>query len=248
LALFQDDLPTARSLCQTLFEPLNQKPTAVHLGGDLYLFQNPLKIQLISVQGTTNEVTLDSAPKSLYVHCNHKITTAAGLLYSSHCRLQPKLTSTHITGNVANLHVLTSLIDDELMAKMKADISQTSSFNFTLPKIELFEFEDPQMEKAFRTLNQPQILLSAVINQTLQDGLVHRSESDKIAHDLQALGFRLRSGFQWSDLTFTSPKLTDNSVYHSFVHCNRLPFLSSVCAGIRSGLATTTTAGSHAVS
>jgi hypothetical protein len=84
---------------------------------------------------------------------------------------------------------------------MKADISLTSSFNFTLPKIKLFEFEDPQMEEAFRSLDQPQIPLSAVINQTLQDGLVYRSEGDKIAHDLQALGLRLRSRFQWSDLT-----------------------------------------------
>jgi hypothetical protein len=160
LALFQHDLPTARSLCQTLFEPFNQKLTAVHLGGDLFLFQNLPKIQLTSVQGTTNEVTLDSAPKSMYVPCNHKITTAAGILYSSHCRSQLKLTTTHITGNVVNLHVLTSLIDDELMAKMKADISLTSSLNFTLPKIKLFEFEDPQTAKAFRSLDQPQIPLS----------------------------------------------------------------------------------------
>jgi hypothetical protein len=40
LALFQDDLSTARSLCQTLFELFNQKPTAVHLGGDMFLFQH----------------------------------------------------------------------------------------------------------------------------------------------------------------------------------------------------------------
>jgi hypothetical protein len=201
LALFQDDLPTARSLCQTLFEPFNQKPTAVHLGGDMFLFQNLLKIQLISVEGATHDVILNSAPRSMYIPCNNKITTAAGVLYSSHCRVPPKTTSTHITGHVANLHVLTSLIDDELMAKMRADISLTTSFNFTLPKIKLFEFEDPQMDAAFRILDQPQIPLSAVINQTLQDGLVYKSESDKLVHDLQALGLRLRAGFQWSDLT-----------------------------------------------
>jgi hypothetical protein len=102
---------------------------------------------------------------------------------------------------VANLHVLTSLIDDELLAKMRADISLTTSFNFTLPKIKLFEFEDPQMDAAFRILDQPQIPLSAVINQTLQDGIVYKSESDKLVHDLQALGLRLRAGFQWADLT-----------------------------------------------
>jgi hypothetical protein len=152
LALFQDDLPTARSLCQTLFEPFNQKPTAVHLGGNLFLFENLPKIQLTSVQETTNEVTLDSAPKSMYVPCNHKITTAAGTLYSSHCRSQPKLTTTHITGNVANLHYLTSLIDDEFMAKVKADVSLTSSVNFTLPKIKLFEFEDPRWRRHFAHL------------------------------------------------------------------------------------------------
>jgi hypothetical protein len=146
-------------------------------------------------------VTLDSAPRTMYIPCNNKLSTAAGILYSSHCRTPPKLISTHITGKVANLHVLTSLIDDELMAKMRADISLTTSFNFTLPKIKLFEFEDPQMEAAFRTLDQPQIPLSAVINQTLQDGIAYKSESDKLVHDLQALGLRLRSGFQWSDLT-----------------------------------------------
>jgi hypothetical protein len=201
LALFQDDLSTARSLCQTLFEPFNQKPTAVHLGGDMFLFQNLHKIQLTSVGGTTHEVILNSAPRSTYIPCNNKITTAAGILYSSHCRVPPKFNSTYITGRVANLHVLTSLIDDELMAKMRADISLTTSLNFTLPKIKLFEFEDPQMDAAFRTLDQPQIPLSAVINQTLQDGIVYKTESDKLVHDLQALGLRLRSGFQWGDLT-----------------------------------------------
>jgi hypothetical protein len=190
LAPFQDDLPTARSLCETLFEPFNQKPTAVHLGGDKFLFQNLPKIQLTSVEGATNEVILDSAPRSLYIPCNNNITSAAGVLYSSHCRVLPKATSIHITGSVANLHVLTCLIDDELMTKMRADISLTTSFNFALPKIELFEFEDPQMEAAFRTLDQPQIPLSAVINQTLQDGIVYKSESDKLVHDLQALGLR----------------------------------------------------------
>jgi hypothetical protein len=201
LVLYQDDLPTARSLCQTLFEPFNQKPAAVHLGGDMFLFQNLPKIQLTSVEGATKEVIMDSASRSLYIPCNNKITTAAGVLYSSHCRVPPKATSTHITGSVANLHVLTSLID-ELMAKMRAHISLTTSFNFTLPKIKLFEFEDPQMDAAFRILDQPQIPLSAVINQILQDGIVYKSESDKLVHDLQALYLRLRSGFQWSDLTF----------------------------------------------
>jgi hypothetical protein len=86
------------------------------------------------------------------------------------------------------------------MAKMRADISLTTSFNFTLPKIKLFEFEDPQMDAAFLILDQPQIPLSAVINQTSQDGLVYKSESDKLVHDLQALGLRLRAGFQWSNL------------------------------------------------
>jgi hypothetical protein len=66
------------------------------------------------------------------------------------------------------------------MAKMRADISLTTSFNFTLPKIKLFEFEDPQMDAAFRILDQPQIPLSAVINQTLQDDLVYKTESDKL--------------------------------------------------------------------
>jgi hypothetical protein len=167
----------------------------------MFLFQNLLKIQLTSVEGATHEVILNSAPRLMYIPCNNKITTAAGVFYSSHCRVPPKTTSTHITGRVANLHVLTSLIDDELMAKMRADISLTTSFNFTLPKIELFEFEDPQMDAAFRILDQPQIPLSAVINQTLQYGIVYKSESDKLVHDLQALGLRLRAGFQWSDLT-----------------------------------------------
>jgi hypothetical protein len=45
-------------------------------------------------------------------------------------------------------------------------------------------------------------------------------------------------------MAFKSPKFTDKSVYYPFVHCNRLSFLSSTCAGIRFGLATTTTAGS----
>jgi hypothetical protein len=46
LALFQDDLPTARSLCQTLFEPFSQKPTAVHLGAIRSFFKICLRFNL----------------------------------------------------------------------------------------------------------------------------------------------------------------------------------------------------------
>jgi hypothetical protein len=40
-----------------------------------------------------------------------------------------------------------------------------------------------------------------VINQTLQDGVVFKSESDKIIYDLQKLGLQLQSQFSWSTLT-----------------------------------------------
>jgi uncharacterized membrane protein YwaF len=53
----------------------------------------------------------------------------------------------------------------------------------------------------FRTLETPQIRLDSVINQTLQDGVVFKSESDKIIYDLQKLGLQLQSQFSWSSLT-----------------------------------------------
>jgi hypothetical protein len=108
---------------------------------------------------------------------------------------------THITGYVTNLHAMTPFLDKDLISKLSAEYSFATSINFSFPKIKFFENEDPTIRAAFRTLETPQISLDSVINQTLQDGVVFKSESDKIIYDLQKLGLQLQSQFSWSALT-----------------------------------------------
>jgi hypothetical protein len=116
-------------------------------------------------------------------------------------RIFDKVNQTHITGYVTNLHAMTPFLDRDLISKLSAEYSFATSINFSFQKIKFFENEDPAHRAAFRTLETPQISLDSVINQTLQDGVVFKSESDKIIYDLQKLGLQLQSQFSWSTLT-----------------------------------------------
>jgi hypothetical protein len=97
---------------------------------------------------------------------------------------------------------LTPFLDRGLIGKLSAEYSFATSVNFSFPKIKIFEQnEDPTLSAAFKTLESPHISLDSVINQTLQDGIVFKSESDKIIYDLQTLGLQLQSHFSWSSVT-----------------------------------------------
>jgi hypothetical protein len=85
--------------------------------------------------------------------------------------------------------------------KLSAEYSFATTVDFTFPKIKIFEQNEyPKLTAAFKTLETPQIRLDAVINQTLEDGIIFKSESDKIVYDLQNLGLKLQSQFSWSGL------------------------------------------------
>jgi hypothetical protein len=175
----------------------------MQLGENLMFFQNLKSYTVTESNGREHEAKLQCSCCMQQMRCNTKISTTVGIFYMAPCKnLRQQQQETHITGYVTNLHALTPFLDRDLINKLSAEYSFATSVNFSFPKIKIFEQnEDPTLSAAFKTLETPQIRLDAVINQTLEDGIIFKSESDKIIYDLQKLGLQLQSQFSWSSLT-----------------------------------------------
>jgi uncharacterized protein YhbP (UPF0306 family) len=202
LSLFDDEPVAFNEKCTTYLRPYVQPPFAMQLGENLMFFQNLKAYTVTESNGREHEIQLQCSSCTKQMRCNTKISTIVGIFYMAPCKsLRQNQQDTHITGYVTNLHALTPFLDRDLISKLSAEYSFATSINFSFPKIKFFKNEDPSLSAAFRTLDTPQISLDSVINQTLQDGVVFKSESDKIIYDLQKLGLQLQSQFSWSALT-----------------------------------------------
>jgi hypothetical protein len=202
LSLFDDEPVAFNEKCTTYLRPYVQPPFAMQLGENLMFFQNLKAYTVTESNGREHEIQLQCSSCTKQMRCNTKISTIVGIFYMPPCQsLRQNQQDTHITGYVTNLHALTPFLDRDLISKLSAEYSFATSINFSFPKIKFFKNEDPSLSAAFRTLDTPQISLDSVINQTLQDGVVFKSESDKIIYDLQKLGLQLQSRFSWENLT-----------------------------------------------
>jgi hypothetical protein len=209
LSLFDDEPSAFNQRCATYLRPYAQPPLAMQLGGNLMFFQNLKAYTVTESNGREHEIKLQCSSCTKQMRCNTKISTIVGIFHMAPCKnLRQKQQTTHITGYVTNLRAVTPFLDRDLISKLSAEYSFATSVNFSFPKIKIFEQnEDPTLRAAFQTLETPQIRLDSAINQTLEDGIIFKSESDKIIYDLQKLGLQLQSQFSWSNLTswITSP-------------------------------------------
>jgi hypothetical protein len=199
LALFLDDLVNVKTLCQTVFQPYNAKPLAVKLNNDQFLFQNLPYVKAISTKGMESVTSLDGTTKVMQFPCNQKLVTEAGIFYTSHCR-SDQATETQVLASVQNFHVLTAMIDDELLKKMeqKVSLAEVLDLNFSNPDIQIQE--DPSLQAAFKTLHQVSLPLEEVINKTLENDRIYSSAAAKLSHELRNYGVNLRAGFQFPNL------------------------------------------------
>jgi hypothetical protein len=199
LALFLDDLVNVKTLCQTVFQPYNAKPLAVKLNNDQFLFQNLPYVKAISTKGMESVTSLDGTTKVMQFPCNQKLVTEAGIFYTSHCH-SDQATETQVVASVQNFHVLTAMIDDELLKKMeqKVSLAEVLDLNFTNPNIQIQE--DPSLQAAFKTLHQVSLPLEEVINKTLENDRIYSSAAAKLSHELRNYGVNLRAGFQFPNL------------------------------------------------
>jgi hypothetical protein len=200
LALFMDDLVNVKSLCKTVFQPYGAKTMVVRLDDDQFLFQNLPRVKVISPKGDQTITTLDSEAKVMQIPCNKKVMTDAGIFHTSHCRSLDPVPPTRITAQVQNFHVLTAMVDNGLLQQMdqKISLAESLGLNFSNPEISIHD--DPQLQAAFKTLQQVSMPLDDVINKTLERQKIYASAAVKLSHDLANFDVNLRSGFQFPDL------------------------------------------------
>jgi hypothetical protein len=178
MALFDDELYAFNKWCTTFLRPYAQPPLAVQLGDNLMFFQNLKSYTVTESNGREHEIKLQCSSCMQQMRCNTKISTTVGIFYMAPAKIldsNSKRLYWYITGYVTNLHALTPFLDRDLINKLSAEYSFATSVNFSFPKIKIFEQnEDPALIAAFKTLETPQIRLDAVINQTLEDGIIFK--------------------------------------------------------------------------
>lgn len=109
--------------------------------------------------------------------------------YTSFCHALHLANAATSVAHTTNLHVLTPVLPAHLLSEFSAATTFEMPPNFTLPEIQVFKQNDHQLRHAFIDLNTAQINLTAIINNTLNNGFVYRSRSDKLSHDLAILAF-----------------------------------------------------------
>jgi hypothetical protein len=114
LALFLDDLLNVKILCPTVFQPYNAKPLAVKLGNDQFLFQNLPYVKTISTKGT------ESVNIARFDHESHAVSMQSKACYRRWHNPDPEI-ETQVVANVRNFHVLTAMLDYDLLKKMKTE-------------------------------------------------------------------------------------------------------------------------------
>jgi hypothetical protein len=80
------------------------------------------------------------------------------------------------------LHLIAPLVNDDLLAQLSAEYTFHSPLNLSLPQMVIYQKGE---EEDIDILEKPNIDLARAINDTLTDGLVFKTRSDKLMYLLQ---------------------------------------------------------------
>ena len=205
MSLFHDNVKDITSLCQTYLRPFLIQPVLMSLGNNLVLMQNINKYSLVNKYNQTTKFNQSCVSCIVSVPCNHKIETPHGILFTpaTQCEQARSNNETVLEGHLANLHLLSAFLSDELINKLSSDFSLKNPLNWTLPALEVYRpDEEAAIAKADRILDSPQIDIQKVINDTMRDSIIFKSESDRLSYEIKQITTRdWSSSFNFSSLT-----------------------------------------------
>lgn len=198
-ALFYDLTSQIANICPTVLMPFRQKSMVIPLGNDKYFFQNIRNYTLISLHAPAQQLFTNCDACIIMFPCDHRIETAIGIFFSSHCEHNITITHANITAYVTNFHTIIPLLSesDKLLNQLSSSMTFDAQQNISLPLLKVYQQTEAHLTRAWKTLEQPSIDLAAAINQSLKKEEIYAFQSDEILHNLQKLGVQ----FKYTDLS-----------------------------------------------
>jgi hypothetical protein len=198
LSLFHDNVVDTNRLCETNLRPFSRQPLAQYLGDKLLMLQNIAAYTVTDHSYRTWQVQTNCTACLITVPCGVKIQADKYTLFIPSCAESERSRETISVSHLANLHLIAPLVDADLLTKLSTEFTFQRPLNLTLPKMSIYQKgEDTDID----ILDKPNINLARAINDTLTEGKVFKTHSDKLMYLLDQQKEAWLSGISLADLT-----------------------------------------------
>jgi hypothetical protein len=182
LSLFHDNVGDIIRFCATSMRPFSRQPSAQYLGDKLLMLQDIATYSVTDSNHRTWQVQTNCTACLITVPCGVKIQADKYTLFIPSCAESESSRETVSVSHLANLHLIAPLVNEDLLAQLSAEYTFHSPLNLSLPQMVIYQKGE---EEDIDILEKPNIDLARAINDTLTDGLVFKTRSDKLMYLLQ---------------------------------------------------------------